>query len=167
MEIIASEFHIEIIERTQNLIKNYNGESEFTLLVNCLFSMIIIPNEYNKTDSLNYLQSSINQINSITEIISSQGFIFTFNPTHYDKSTQSYVSSDKTFGCFLKKLRNAISHLNTTPINSNEKWESIRFKDINVRNKNNIELDITLNYNQIKEIALYISNEFQREVLGL
>ena len=165
MEIKASDFHIEIIERTQKLIENYNSENEFSLLVNCLFSLIIIPNENNKKLKLEYLKKDLKDIETINDILLE--IEYKFNPTHRDKNTRQFVDSPKTFGCFLKKLRNSITHTNTRPINHNGKWMSLNFIDVNIYNNNNIELDLTLTYNQIKIIAIYISNEFQKEILDL
>lgn len=83
------------------------------------------------------------------------------------KKSQQHVNSDKTLGCFLKKIRNGIAHIsNCEPINDNGKWIGIKIKDINTRNRNT-ELEITLKYKEIKIISKYISDEYQREKLGL
>ena len=44
MEIKPTEFDIEFIERTQQLIMKYDGNTEFTLLINCLLGLIVLPN---------------------------------------------------------------------------------------------------------------------------
>lgn len=167
MEVKPNEFDIEFIERTQKLIEKYDGDTEFTLLINCLLGLIIIPSEYNNSLKLNYLDEQLANIPTIYNCLNRIGS-FTFNPTYFDRATNRYVSSQKTLGCLLKKVRNGLAHISSaTPINNNGKWIGIKITDVNKRNNNNIELEVTLKYEEIKEIALYISTEYQKAILNI
>ena len=167
MEINPTEFDIEFIERTQKLIKNYGGDTEFTLLINCLLGLIILPNEYNKSLRLNYLSKLLVDIPEISDCLRDAD-IFKFNPTYWDDKQQKFVNSQKTLGCFLRKVRNGFAHIaSSEPINKNGKWIGVKIKDINSRNENNVELELSLKYEQIKIISEYISTEYQKEILRL
>lgn len=167
MKINPNEFDIEFIERTQKLIENYDGKTGFTLLINCLLGLIIIPSEYNKNLKLSFLDELLINIPSIDNCLNRiNGYIF--NPTHRDRNTKKFVSSEKTLGCLLKKMRNGLAHIsNTEPINDQGEWVGIKIKDVNNSNNRNIELEITLKYDEIKTIALYISTEYQKEILKI
>ncbi|MFC2096578.1 HEPN family nuclease [Bacteroidota bacterium] len=91
-----------------------------------------------------------------------------FNPTHWFKQKRRHVKSDKTLECFLKKIRNGFAHIDTiVPINDEGKWIGVKIMDINKGNKNNVELEMTLMYNDILVISNFISNEYKKEILNL
>lgn len=167
MEIRPTEFDIEFIERTQQLIKEYEGKNEFTFLINCLLGLIILPNEFNKEFQLKYLQVPLEDTAIINKCLKDSD-IFIFNPTYFNKKKKKFSNEKKTLGCFLRKLRNALAHISSTkPINENGRWIGIKVKDINRKNNYNVELELVLKYEQIKIISEFISTEYQKEILKL
>ena len=166
MKVDKEKFDIQFIERTQNLITNYEGDIEFTLLLNCLLGLILVPIEFNRMNGLKYFNEKIKDVVIYNKLLE-DGSIKRFNPTHYNSRKDRYVKSTKTFGCFLRKIRNSIAHIsNSEPHSDSESWHSITLRDKNIKNNNNIELEIKLSYENIRDLAEYISTKYKSEVEG-
>jgi hypothetical protein len=162
MEISSTKFDKEFIDRTYALILQYDGDKEFTLLINCLLGLIIFPIERYKKLNLDFLDHNLSDINAINScIINSNNFVF--NPTHYDLKSKQFVCSKKSLYIFFTKIRNCLAHFGSVePINENGKWKGITIIDINKNNNNNIELSLTLKYNEVRIIAEYIKSEYNK-----
>lgn len=167
-KIEEKDFDIEFIERTQTLIKEYNGQTEFTLLLNCLLGLIILPNQFNQRKRLKYLDSELTEIPDIFNSLKINKN-FKFNPTKRERGSNPprYVPAKQNLKSLLKSIKNALSHIETIkPINKNEKWVGVKLIDKNMTTQN-IEMECVLKYSQIKIIAEHISTEYQREILKL
>lgn len=63
-------FDIVFVKRTLENTENYNGEYTFTMLVNSLLGLIILPNEYNIKGLRNYKFDFLNQsVTTFTELL--------------------------------------------------------------------------------------------------
>ena len=166
--IPVKDFDIEFIERTQKLIANYNGDTEFTLLLNCLLGMIIIPNQFNQKKHLKYLQKEIIDIPTIRECLESS-LDFKFEPIKRIKGSKpaEYEPAKKTLKNLMKSIRNSLSHIETIePINENGKWVGIVLTDKH-QGSNEPIFKCNLKYEQILVVSEYISSEYQRLRLGI
>ena len=117
-------FDKEFIERTKEIVQTYTQQNrEFTLLINCLLGLLVLPNEYiikNKLketerfkQKIEFFPKNIKKIfaDSITicqdnNEIQMKKCIFCTNKG-YEKSSLQIPFSE-----LLGKLRNSIAHLN-------------------------------------------------------
>jgi len=166
--IPKKDFDIEFIERTQKLISNYTGDTEFTLLINCLIGMILIPNQFNEKKQLKFLRKEISKIPAIwSSLQKSENFMF--EPIKRDRQSYpiTYSPAKKSIKNLLKSIRNSISHIETIePINENGNWVGIKLTDIHKVTGKTI-FKCNFRYEQIKTITEFISTEYQRIRLGI
>jgi len=154
----------EFVNRTKHILENYKDEYEFTLLINCTLGLIVLPIEVNKRLKLNFLQKPMNEIQIINEIFKKDRSAI-FNPTRYNRKANKYVQDEKSLKIFLSKIRNSIAHFaNSEPINEGKEWKQIKLKDINNFNNDNVELEISIDKNDLKKLALYITEEYLTEL---
>jgi len=145
-------FEIEFVERTRELLLNYNGKYRFSNLINCTLGLIILP--YENISSTDVWQKNVDEIDSLPSFK-----LIKFKPIQrINKNKTIYYPN--TLEIFLKKLRNGFAHQNIVPINSEGSFTSIK-----IFNKygNEIDLDVIFTENQLKEFSLFISNLYLSE----
>ncbi len=69
-------FEIEFIERTQSIIRDYQGEYEFSLLMNCLLSLIVLTCERIKGGGSVAFQVLIDDFDELKSIAAKPQFVF-------------------------------------------------------------------------------------------
>ena len=117
---------IEFVERTKSLINNYNGNYEFTLLLNCTLGLIILPLEVNREKRLNFLNCNLKDA-AIIKTILEKDSEHIFNPTKKNRTTNKFEKAPKTLITFLYKIRNSLAHFaHSEPINENGEWTKIK-----------------------------------------
>lgn len=177
--IQASTFDVDFIERTENII-NYccsqkDFSNDFTLLINCLLGLLILPKEYYEKKNLfnsynfniktNKLSQEIIDIFSndkapehIQDIISSPKKCIIYNKKGEEKDNMKC-----SFITILRHLRNAVSHCNITPVKSNDKdeWEGIILRDIDY-DSDKMTMEIYLTENEIKYLVNFIIDQYKQ-----
>lgn len=121
------EFYRQFVERSQTELKVYNGEREFTNLINLTFGLIIIPYESHIKEAQpgSFWDTAIDDIWLKED---ERPFtIFDFDPIRgeRDKQTGQLIKDDKTLKVLINKLRNGFAHANIEPVNENGKWTGV------------------------------------------
>jgi len=159
-----NDLDINFVKRTQTIIKDYKGNLEYSLLINCMLALIILPVEVNKQKKLSFLGRDISEVKIIHSILKKDKR-YIFNPTRFNRKKKVYVDASKNLLSFVIHLRNCFAHLSSAiPNNKDGEWVSVRLKDINSRNENNTELEITIGKEDLKQLAIYLSNEYIKEM---
>lgn len=142
-------YEIEFIKRTKEILNNYNRKErgyKFTLLLNCLVSLIILPSERSSLDKPPLWNTRISQIplfNSRVHPVWSDG-------------------KDHTLGEFVKKLRNGIAHQNVEPINKNGQFVGVKIWNVNPRNITDFEVEF--NRHALHDFANFIADQYLHHV---
>ena len=126
-----SDFEIEFIKRTKDILNDYKGEHDVSILLNCLLGLLIIPKEQCfKLFPETALDGSwgIKEINVISHTL----------PSLNHKNV-------------ITKMRNPLAHLRFRPVPIKGKVESISFKD-----RGDFELVIELE--NLKILALKVAD---------
>jgi HEPN family protein len=166
MSIDPTYFDIEIIERTQKLIKNYRGKSNFTLLINCLYSLIILTTDKIRDQNILYFQTNVQDVPELTVVINKPGFIF--HPVGNNGN-----ANNKSLENFILRMRHSLAHPTIEPENAlgvdeKLKWRSITFTCKHKYAPNNpTELRASFTSKELKDFAINISTLYQRHVLGV
>ncbi len=161
-------FEIEFIERTQIILRKYRGDYDFTLLTNCLYSLIILTCERIKYKTPRAFQTLIDDVDELKPIIAKKGY-FQFRPVNSKGRDQP-----RTLAAFLKRMRNSLAHAMVEPLSEPEggglesEWIELYFLAANKYAPHHpIELDVIFTYDELKAFALFISTLYQKEFLGL
>lgn len=114
------------IKRTLELLESYNEEYDATLILNCLLGLLIVPKErfYNIIPC---------------EPISNWGLV-------------AEASSSMNLKCFVRAMRNAVSHFTVEPIHCDEKVSGFAFND---RNGGCI---VKLSLSQLRAFSIKLAN---------
>ena len=161
-EMKQERYDVEFIKRTQNLINSYHGEYDFTLFMNCLLGLIILPNEFYGRRKLSLFNKDLSTFPELKNIIASSDFVF--DPTKWDSRSKSYIPDKKTLKVLLKKIRNGIAHQRIESINEDGKWTGVIIQDINKKNNNNVELSIKFQIKEFRIFAIFISSKYIDEI---
>lgn len=131
------------MKRTLELIENYSGEYDSTLLINSLLGLLIIPKE------------------NLFDKIPAESFVFlpkwgvnTKSIKHFNQKRNGNLN-EPTIKDVIHRLRNSIAHFNITPIQSDGQVSGFTFKDGNI-----FHADLSLNEIRllVKNLALFIDN---------
>jgi len=151
MGIQEGHYDIELIRRTKDLIIGYKGVYNLTLLMNALLSLIVLPSESNKLRRIRFLNTNINDIDELKEIINSNEFYFDSRGRNYDLKN------------LLGRIRNGIAHQRIETITTKDKWTGVIIQDVDPRTQL-IGLNLTLTTKQLREFALFIASKYLDEV---
>lgn len=177
--IQVSTFDVDFIERTEKIIDYCCPKKDFlydfTLLINCLLGLLILPKEYyeknflstNKFNTqINHLPHEIKKIFSndkvpdyIQDIISSprKCIIYNRDGEEIKNNMRCY------FFTVLSHLRNAISHCHIIPMENNDKdeWEGIVLEDINPETEKTT-MKIYLTESEVKILVNFIIEQYKQ-----
>jgi hypothetical protein len=151
-------FDRTFVERTKEILKSYTGERDFTLLINTMIGLLILPNEHyekNKKPFFNcLLNKKITDCDRIKSIFTER-IIKIEDENGREKDIQKCIfkknsgdtkkASELPLYELLKKMRNAFAHFNVVPIKDGNRWDGIIIKNVNK--------------NKITTMELYISQE--------
>jgi|SRR5690554_1863949 len=151
MGIPEGKYDIELIKRTKNLIKDYKGKYNLTLLMNGILSLIVLPQQYNsRIRRLNFMNQDLNQIPDIDYILNSPNF-------HFDR--RNFNNDLKNL---LNRIRNGIAHQRIEAISEENKWKGVIIEDYD-RN-DNIGLHLELKTSELRKFAFFIADKYLEEV---
>jgi hypothetical protein len=152
-------FDIQFIERTKKIIENYEGTYNITLLLNCLLGLIVLPSEFYKRKSRNFLDIEIDKIQEIQDLTEN----ILFNPTKR-KRNNTWVEDKKSLKNLIKKVRNGVSHQQIECVDENGRWDRVIIRDFNTYNNDNLELEVSWTPNQLKMFALFVADSYLYEI---
>lgn len=114
----AAEFEKDFMKRTLDLVKNYRGEFDATLLLNCLLGLLIVPRE----TSLQKIPAD--PIANLTNWGISPASIISFG-----RRNRSNEYPDTLRGV-VYSLRNSVAHFRIVPVQENRSVKGFRFSDM-------------------------------------
>ena len=150
-------FEIDFIERTKNLVIEYNGEYKLTNLLNCLIGLIILPNERAQDDFPMVWDEEIKDLPIYPDLK-----ILSFEPIQkIDRQSGKITYYPKTLKFFLKKLRNGIAHQNIKPINDGNLFVGVtisnRFQGIK-------DFEIEFRRKELQIFAIFIAEQYLHHI---
>lgn len=163
-------FDISFIERTLGNLKKYEGEYDFTMLLNSLLGLLIVPNEYNiaKKRSFKYpfLGKNISNFSSIKEIFRSKSYSFLDKNKKEIKQPKfrwltdggkELTIDDITLGSFLRRIRNGIAHFGFSPVKEDSHWIGVI-----IRNSKNdkMNMEVYFEEDELRTFALFIAEKY-------
>lgn len=135
------EFKIDFVKRTIEIWEKLSNKTKYevTLLINCLYGLIVIPTEYNYVfeDYEKYKEFFIKQL----------------------KQYASKWQKDKNNGQLVRCMKNALSHLNIDTESENGKIKYIKFKDKEV-DADEFHTEIKFTVDNLKTFARKIADYF-------
>ena len=167
-------FDIVFVKRTLENIENYNGEYTFTMLVNSLLGLIILPNEYNIKGLRNYKFDFLNQsVTTFTELLPIiKNDIHKFSDDSgkeimIDKflwlsaAKNKKKNKDIKLSEFLRRLRNGIAHFGIIPTKDNDVWKGIIIRNYTSRNKQfYCNFQLYLEESELRILSNFIANKY-------
>jgi hypothetical protein len=150
-------FHIEHVIRTLDNLANYKGEYEFTMLINSLSGLLILPVEYIK-------ERKAGEITPLSDIsnIRLNRFRLSFLDSINDEYYFNLKNPELTFRKFLFLIRNSFSHMNIQEINNHQSFTGIKIWNKNGNNEKTFEMIFT--YKELKDFIIYISELFLEDL---
>lgn len=114
-------FPLDFTNRTLELVKEYKGDYEATLLVNCLLGLLVAPNEFDEIkETLKKEKSNPEKWKPFIDCVENWG-------TYTKKGKQN--PRPKTLMSFIRSIRNSLAHFNFQPIHEKERVEGFVFRD--------------------------------------
>ena len=139
------DFKTDFVKRTIKIWEKLSQETEYevTLLINCLFGLIVIPTENNKIfnddeKSKEYKKYFIGQL----------------------KQYASSWQKDKNNGQLVRCMKNALSHLYIDTEPENGKIKYVKFKDRDGKNATEFHTEIKFTVDNLKIFARKIADYF-------
>lgn len=131
---------IQFVQRTTDILKDYKGKYEVTLLINAAVGLLFCGHEAHT-----YPQVDINNI-GITD----------WSSSYTDKTTKS--AELLTIDSLTRHIRNSIAHNRFEFMNENRTIKGIKFSDINPHTSERCEF--TLSIDSFRELASKIGDAY-------
>ena len=168
-------FDVSIISRTKHNLENYQDKYEFTMLLNSLLGLLIIPNECAVTEysgkkrkfSFDFLEKNILYFKEIKNIFSQKSFVHIRDGREVNDEKMTWTSSkgkgktleDITLGQILRRMRNGVAHFGFEPLKTDGTWSGIVIS--NVKDKK-LNFRIHLTETELRTFALFIANKYEQ-----
>lgn len=132
------DFNVDFIDRTLRILKEYTGEYEVTMMINCAVGLLMIP------------QQNLSRLIPRIAIDSSE--VFGIRRRNIGRCNGGYRISN-----VLRHMRNGISHGHITQYASMKgEIETIRIQDIL---DDNCTFEVILTPIELKKFSIYIAEE--------
>ncbi len=116
-------FDIDFVERTKEIVTEYQGERDVSNLINCTLGLLILPYENIKnTIGDAFWQDNIANVKELSDVN-----IKRFDPIRKIKR-EKITFYPRTVKVFLQKIRNGLAHQNIQAINDGGKFTGITIK---------------------------------------
>lgn len=172
-------FDISFIERTKSNLDEYRGKYEFTMLLNSLFGMIVVPKESKdkRMFTFDFLSMKLNEFSVFSTIFGAKSHRVIKEGREVDFRKFYWLSDrgktvdfkDVTVNAFLSRMRHGVAHFGFTPIacpdNRNE-WCGVIIKNWrddkqgNGTKKENLNFEVCLMQSEIRVLADFISQKY-------
>ena len=118
----TTQFYRDFVERTKYELCRYEGEYEFTMLLNLAFGLLLVPFETQKSETT----LSLIWDKSPEEVFDDEAYtLTTFEPIHRWRSG-GFEYYDKTVGNLLRKLRHGLAHAHLEPVSRDGNWHAVK-----------------------------------------
>lgn len=148
----TSHFDISFIERTRANLEKYKGDYDFTMLINSLLGLLIIPNECiikgEKQFKYDFLNKNLTEFNALKRVFNSDKFDFIDGGVVKQEQRFYWISNNSgceraakevKLGEFIRRMRNGFAHFGYTPLKTEGSWSGIiisnkpKNKEVNFR----------------------------------
>lgn len=168
-------FDISFIERTLENLKKYEGKYDFTMLLNSLLGLLVVPNEYNiakkRRFKYPFLNEKISKFSSIKEIFKNKSYSFLdkdkkeinqYKFRWLDDNKNVLTINDITLESFLRRIRNGIAHFGITPVKEDSLWIGIIIRNYKNREMN---MEVYFEEDELRTFALFIAEKYLETVV--
>lgn len=156
MEIKKSEFEVEFVRRTKNLLKEYRGPNDMSIIINCSLGLVVLPYEIIKHTPSSFWDTEISNIPSLPAF-----HLSVFEPI--EKIKHSVITYyPKTLKVLLRKIRNGLVHQYIEPVNRKGDFVGVIVRNYFDKSKTHQDLEIYFSQQELKEFALFIADEYLR-----
>jgi len=178
--ISVKNFDVSFIFRTKEIIEkydNYSGELEFTLLINSLVGLLILPKEFSKQKkrkfNYEFLQQRLNKFTLLNSIFTKDVVkIYLESGEAYNQKKFSFKSGinqneiltpNITVGELLGRIRNGIAHMHITPTQFDGKWDGVIIKNYKW-NSTWCNFETYMTYEELRNFALFIAGKYKTSI---
>ncbi len=148
-------FEIEFVKRTKELLLQYDGSRDMSILINCTLGLIILPYEATQESPPPLWDTELDKITNLPSFR-----LETFKPIEHIKKKSGVKYHPKTLAVLLEKIRHGLAHQHIEPVNENAKFAGVIIKNYFPPNSCNIDLEVRFNQQELKEFALFIADEY-------
>lgn len=153
MEI--KKFEIEFVQRTKDLLIDYQGPWDMSNLINCTLGLIILPYETIKgKSSLSFWDTELDKIPDLPPFR-----LLIFEPIKSIKKSR-IIYYPKTLKVLLQKIRNGLAHQRIEPVNQNGKFAGVIIRNYFDDAQTHQDLEIQFSQHQLKDFALFVADEY-------
>ncbi|MBO7574598.1 MAG: hypothetical protein J6S99_02135 [Bacteroidales bacterium] len=152
--------NLDFIRRTKKLVKDYDGDLEASLLVNCAIGLLFVAKEkYGDTLSLIKDPAIIRQWGIDVDKIDIC--------KRYNSDSRRIEEESKSLRAICRHLRNSFAHCNFTPINQEQKIVGFKLKDFHIPNNNPDRATVTfkaeIEINQLRTFLNQVADYVVRQ----
>lgn len=165
-------FDLAFIIRTKENLSNYKGNNDFTMLINSLLGLIILPNEYNVKNKRDYdfdfLRMKVNYFQKLNDIFKEKVTIL-FNETGQEikqkkffwlsNSGVEFKLNQIVLSDLLNRIRNGIAHFGIIPTKDKDIWHGVIIRNYPKFSKK-YNMEIYLDQNELLEFATFIADKY-------
>lgn len=174
-------FDISFIKRTKSNLDDYRGEYEFTMLLNSLFGMIVVPKESKdkREFTFDFMSKTLGEFSVFCTIfrekshrVINDGREVNFPKFFWLSDRGNTVDfKDITVDAFLSRMRHGVAHFGFTPIacpDKKDEWCGIIVKNCRedkqgdgTKNEN-LNFEVCLMQSEVKSLAEFISRKYMQ-----
>ena len=166
-------FDISFIERTRYNLENYKEANDFTMLINSLLGLLLVPNECivegKRKFVFDFLNKKIADFSQLKIIFDEIQFIYTENGREHNTDRLSWTTAtgiqkkapEITFGQFIRRLRNGVAHFGFKPLKTDGQWSGIVVTN---QKKGSVNFQLFLTQAELRTIAYLIANQYIKQL---
>jgi len=149
-------FKTEFVDRTKEILLNYEGEYKLSNAINCMLGLLILPYENVRNNPDTFWDTDLNAIPDFPAFR-----IHVFQPVHKVKKGGIIEYYPKTLRVFLQKIRNGLAHQHIRPVNTNGRFTRVVIENyFDPDNRNILDMEVEFTRKQLEKFALFIADEY-------
>lgn len=166
-------FDISYIKRTLQNLNEFKGENDFTMLLNSLLGLLILPNEYNIKEvrkyNFNFFERKITEYQILSNIFKVENItLINENKEEYKQRKFYWLSNgdnvlqpqDIKLGDFIRRIRNGVAHFGIIPTKDGDKWEGVIIRNYPDDKSIHFNMEIYFKEEELKTFAEFIANKY-------
>ncbi|NOT48135.1 MAG: hypothetical protein HOP17_10365 [Acidobacteria bacterium] len=177
-------FDVSFIQRTSDNLKDYNGPNDFTMLLNSLLGLIVVPNETSegREFTFDFLGKSLTEFKELKPIFLKNAERLLKGSEEVEQKKFFWLSrsnnerdvSDITLREFLKRMRNGVAHFGITPIalpESKKEWCGVILRNYREDEQGDgtktetMNFEVCLMQGELEALADLISQKYLQTVI--
>jgi hypothetical protein len=142
-------FKTEFVDRTKNILLNYEGEYKLSNTINCTLGLLILPYENVRNNPDAFWDTDLNAIPNFPT-----SRIHIFQPIHKIRRNGLIEYYPTTLRVFLQKIRNGLAHQHIQPVNTNGRFTGVLIRNhFEQGNQNSVDLEVEFTRKQLEKFA--------------